>query len=556
MVILVLTFSEVEQAGELEQEQRIVSQPKKYFIVKSIKENNVSGNVSNRNLKRSAAKSVGKSGGKSVAENSSQTKLQSVGSKINPISDPTGPTWRKLEKVYMCSKCNQLFTSWDLFEGHMTMVHKMPKRDLLIQRLVRPGDKVQELNGIKYVVHKNVSGQVTYCLECLQGFVGRKDFVAHILDAHQGAFQKEWNVDTKLNELDTDLEIQTIENQILDSILVSGELDFEYSNEESTGEMNTTVVSGEDLPVESVVSIESTESGTITDQDQVKLDRIRNIMEADNSTKRSADNISKTSETFVENRNANQGTLAQKSIASGNLGPGVLKLTGAQKLKLIFPCRKCSLNFPSRITYQNHSCMRKEAALSVNPSVFKKAVELAKQRNARQKNVNNGGTVQKNADDGGGVRKNLEDGRVRKRFACDLCKSTFSDKRVLNRHRRTHGPPSFVCQYCGFQCHFEPDYMRHIDRKHLNHRPFSCTICCRKFFDKTSLRDHLTIHSSEKKFECVECEKKFRTKSMLQSHGRVHQPGSENRFSCSLCLKRFRYSCNMRAHLRNVHHVK
>ncbi len=49
-------------------------------------------------------------------------------------------------------------------------------------------------------------------------------------------------------------------------------------------------------------------------------------------------------------------------------------------------------------------------------------------------------------------------------------------------------------------------------------KPFSCSQCGNSFTRKTSLKDHMLIHTGEKPFSCSQCGKSFTLKGQLKRH--------------------------------------
>ncbi len=185
-------------------------------------------------------------------------------------------------------------------------------------------------------------------------------------------------------------------------------------------------------------------------------------------------------------------------------------------------CKSCKLEFPSQATFLNHGCIQYKKHRAV--------IRLARQCDAKWEG----------------------DNKTDKQ--CSTCGKCFQHNNELNRHRLIHGPPLYMCEHCGYQCHYYGSLTSHVKRAHLKLRPHQCTVCGMSFFSKGTLRGHLTIHNPARNFECSECGKKFKRKGLLQSHSRVHEV--EKRYACPYCPQEFRHRCNMRTHVRNVHHVE
>ena len=208
------------------------------------------------------------------------------------------------------------------------------------------------------------------------------------------------------------------------------------------------------------------------------------------------------------------------------------------KVPVGFVCSSCFGKFPSWIEFHNHSCMQNQAKTKLDPAVYQKALEIAGQR--------------KSGKTGTKASANENDKSYEKTHTCEVCGRSYLYIRELNSHRLTHGPPIFICEYCGYQCHTNQMYQIHIRYKHTKLKPFKCMLsnCGRRFVTKSALNTHMAYHGSARKFECALCKKKFKTKHTLQQHSKVHLPPKHK---CRYCPKTFTFPQNMRTHIKNVH---
>lgn len=51
------------------------------------------------------------------------------------------------------------------------------------------------------------------------------------------------------------------------------------------------------------------------------------------------------------------------------------------------------------------------------------------------------------------------------------------------------------CLLCEYSTHHTTTIKRHV-QKHINDRPFKCSICQKRFIQNTSLKKHLLVHHS------------------------------------------------------------
>ncbi|XP_057695219.1 zinc finger protein 771-like isoform X2 [Corythoichthys intestinalis] len=126
---------------------------------------------------------------------------------------------------------------------------------------------------------------------------------------------------------------------------------------------------------------------------------------------------------------------------------------------------------------------------------------------------------------------------VGKPFSCSICDKRFSWKGDLEKHKRTHtGEKPFVCTCCGQRFAEKGNLNKHT-RKHSGEKPFKCTLCNKRFSQKTYLTKHKRTHTGEKPFVCSCCGQSFAEKGNLNKHKSTHT--GEQPFPCSFCEKRY-----------------
>lgn len=57
---------------------------------------------------------------------------------------------------------------------------------------------------------------------------------------------------------------------------------------------------------------------------------------------------------------------------------------------------------------------------------------------------------------------------------------------------------------------------------HTGVRAYQCSICNKRFTQKSSLNVHMRLHRGEKSYECYICKKKFSHKTLLERHMALH----------------------------------
>ena len=116
-----------------------------------------------------------------------------------------------------------------------------------------------------------------------------------------------------------------------------------------------------------------------------------------------------------------------------------------------------------------------------------------------------------------------------KRFSCDYCNKSFSQKGHLKEHEMIHTGKPYVCKHCDKSFIRKKQLNNHIVRKHI-----SCKSCLKGFSQKGHLKKHKMIHKS---FACKYCDKSFRRKLELDNHLKIHQ--GKKPFACKYCERSF-----------------
>ncbi|XP_028919882.1 zinc finger and BTB domain-containing protein 41 [Ornithorhynchus anatinus] len=136
-------------------------------------------------------------------------------------------------------------------------------------------------------------------------------------------------------------------------------------------------------------------------------------------------------------------------------------------------------------------------------------------------------------------------------WRCDICKKSFTRRPHLEEHMILHTQNKpFKCTYC--EEHFRSRFARlkHQEKFHLG--PFPCDICGRQFNDTGNLKRHIECtHGGKRKWTCFICGKSVRERTTLKEHLRIHS--GEKPHLCSICGQSFRHGSSYRLHLR-VHH--
>ncbi|XP_041673332.1 zinc finger protein 54-like isoform X2 [Cheilinus undulatus] len=131
------------------------------------------------------------------------------------------------------------------------------------------------------------------------------------------------------------------------------------------------------------------------------------------------------------------------------------------------------------------------------------------------------------------------------KFTCGICNKTFFHKSTLTLHIKTHNE-----NFCSICRQFFPhisDYNTHTCVPLYSSKTLSCELCGKAFANPSALRIHSVVHTGEKPFRCSFCGKGFTQKGNLNCHLRIHT--GERPFCCVKCGKSFTQKVNLKHHM-------
>ncbi|CRK95900.1 CLUMA_CG009346, isoform A [Clunio marinus] len=136
------------------------------------------------------------------------------------------------------------------------------------------------------------------------------------------------------------------------------------------------------------------------------------------------------------------------------------------------------------------------------------------------------------------------------RYQCDICGKKISSKTYLAYHVNNHKDfrtKDFHCQICRSSYFDKKTLKSHI--RNVHEKKLTCLLCGKTFKKKESLKNHKLLPHH---FRCDICGKRFPTKHLILRHQNMHQ---ERNFTCDVhgCQKKFKTKSNLKKHILTVH---
>lgn len=135
------------------------------------------------------------------------------------------------------------------------------------------------------------------------------------------------------------------------------------------------------------------------------------------------------------------------------------------------------------------------------------------------------------------------------KIPCVLCTKKCLNLMSLQNHvKNIHEAEQFKCSQCDFQ-----GIRRHLEKhvkKHHNDEIYQCTRCQKILKSKSTLKEHMWIHTDHRRFICDICGMRFKRTSNYHGHLKSHQ---DKKFQCQLCGNFFLRKRYLAVHEQTIH---
>lgn len=134
-------------------------------------------------------------------------------------------------------------------------------------------------------------------------------------------------------------------------------------------------------------------------------------------------------------------------------------------------------------------------------------------------------------------------------YKCFACKQYFDNAKELKEHAVIHKnrPGTEQCEFCGIRIADGRGMENHLRTSHLGVNAVWCHICGKRLSAKTSLKEHVLIHTGERPLTCEWCNKTFAKSAILLQHKKTH---TGEKFKCTECNKSYTQRNNLKIHMR------
>ncbi|XP_068624436.1 zinc finger protein 62-like [Battus philenor] len=149
--------------------------------------------------------------------------------------------------------------------------------------------------------------------------------------------------------------------------------------------------------------------------------------------------------------------------------------------------------------------------------------------------------------------------RNHKKNICPLCSKMFISQSRFESHFQRHALKFKLhknydvqtCSFCEKEASNENELSLHVNKSHLQIKPYNCDMCDKKFYTEYNLSSHKTVHSFYSKENCEFCDKVLNSRRDLVVHVRKHIGSKPHH--CHVCRQSFYSEISQSNHMRKVH---
>lgn len=139
---------------------------------------------------------------------------------------------------------------------------------------------------------------------------------------------------------------------------------------------------------------------------------------------------------------------------------------------------------------------------------------------------------------------------------CEICGKTYSSKKTIQKHMRTHDSSSssrYKCDTCGIIYTTALGFRCHLVRHAKSEPDMKCDKCGKLFYTRVEVRNHINSVHMPQTHTCEICGKNFTKPSQLKEHVKVKHEKIDLQVPCSICGKTYATKSRMMNHILMLH---
>lgn len=139
---------------------------------------------------------------------------------------------------------------------------------------------------------------------------------------------------------------------------------------------------------------------------------------------------------------------------------------------------------------------------------------------------------------------------------CHLCDKVYKSQYFYNNHMQRHlknlryikEKLKQTCSFCEKECSNDNELSLHVNKVHLQIKPYVCDMCDQQFYTEHNLRCHKKVHNLYCREKCSFCSKMLNSRAKFVVHLRRHI--GVKPFTCQICYEAFISEIKLKKHLR------